>query len=90
MPEKWNENEIKTTVKEYFRLLKLEQSGKSFVKKVIYQKLHEANPRRSLKSYEFKFQNISAVLYEQKLPTKNLCKWLIHSVGPAGLEPATP
>ncbi len=68
MPESWNEIEIRSTIKEYFKLLNLEQSGKSFVKNEAYRRLYKLNPRRSLKSFEYKFQNISAVLYEFKLP----------------------
>ena len=36
-------------------------------KSAIYRELSAIHPARSAKSFEFKFQNISAILYEQKL-----------------------
>lgn len=63
----WNEKEIKATIRAYFRLLDSQLAGKNVVKKDIYEKLHIENPKRSAKSFELKFQNISAILYEEGL-----------------------
>ncbi|MDW3650947.1 MAG: MvaI/BcnI family restriction endonuclease [Bacteroidia bacterium] len=68
MPKSWNEYELRKTIQEYFLLLEKNQSGLSFNKSKVYRKLHEDIPTRSVKSIEYKFQNISAVLYEEKIP----------------------
>jgi MvaI/BcnI restriction endonuclease family protein len=64
----WTEIEICDAVKAYFALLKNQQKFELTNKAAIYRELHAAHPMRSAKSFEFKFQNISAVLYEEKLP----------------------
>ena len=64
----WVEEEIQTAVMAYFKLLDDQQNNKLANKSAIYRELSEIHPARSTKSFEFKFQNISAVLYEEKLP----------------------
>lgn len=64
----WTKAEIKDVVKAYFELLESQQNLEKINKSAIYRKLSEIHPARSPKSFEFKFQNISAVLYEEKLP----------------------
>lgn len=64
----WSDEEIQTAITAYFELLEMQQKLKSTNKSEIYRKLSAIHPARSVKSFEFKFQNISAVLYEQKLP----------------------
>ena len=44
-----------------------ERKNKSINKSAIYRELSEIHTARTTKSFEFKFQNISAVLYEEKL-----------------------
>ncbi|MDH5572332.1 MAG: hypothetical protein OEY89_11235 [Gammaproteobacteria bacterium] len=64
----WNEVEIQGAVAAYFELLDAQQKNEPTNKSAIYRKLASVYTARSPKSFEFKFQNISAVLYEEKLP----------------------
>ncbi len=64
----WNNQEIHSAVCAYFNLLKRQQKNEKVNKAAIYRMLAEKHPSRSAKAFELKFQNISAVLYEQKLP----------------------
>ena len=66
--EAWSEEEIQTAISAYFELLNAQKKLKPTNKTAIYRKLSAIHPARSTKSFEFKFQNISAVLYEEKLP----------------------
>lgn len=63
----WSEEEVKGAVEAYFKLLEIQSSGGSVNKAEIYRNLGEKFGR-SPKSFERKFQNISAILYEQHLP----------------------
>lgn len=64
----WSEVEIESAIKEYFRLLDDQQRAKPVNKAAIYRELSGRHPARSAKSFELKFQNISAILFEEKLP----------------------
>lgn len=64
----WSDTEIEAAVAAYFELLSAQLEGKATNKAAIYRKLSSMHPARTAKSFEFKFQNISAVLYEKKLP----------------------
>jgi hypothetical protein len=64
----WTETEVRAAVGEYFALLRAEQGGRQVNKAALYRRLSERFPRRPPKAFELKFQNISAVLYEQRLP----------------------
>lgn len=64
----WSENEVRAAVSAYFKLLKTEQAGGAINKAKLYRALSERFPRRVPKAFELKFQNISAILYEQRLP----------------------
>ncbi len=64
----WNEEEVRGAVSEYFGLLKSERDGRELNKADIYRRLSKKFPSRTPKAFELKFQNISAVLYEQQLP----------------------
>ena len=64
----WSEEEIQTAIRAYFELIEAQQKLKPTNKAAIYRELSSIHPARSAKSFEFKFQNISAVLYEEKLP----------------------
>ena len=68
MRNAWNEKEISATIRAYFKLLNAQLAGKTTNKSVIYKALSDAFPARSSKAFEFKFQNISAILYEENLP----------------------
>jgi hypothetical protein len=69
----WSENEVRAAVKEYFRVLEAEQKSEYINKREVYRQLSKKFPHRSQKSFELKFQNISAILYELHLP---YCKGL--------------
>lgn len=64
----WSDKEIQTAITAYFELLEMQKKLKPTNKSAIYRELSVIHPARSAKSFEFKFQNISAILYEQKLP----------------------
>jgi hypothetical protein len=64
----WSEDQIKATVKAYFELLRVQSAGKRRNKSAIYQQLSKRFPMRSPKAFELKFQNISAILYEENIP----------------------
>lgn len=63
----WSEDEVKAAIKAYFDLLALQRHGGRANKSEIYRGLGKKFSR-SPKSFERKFQNISAILYEQHLP----------------------
>ena len=64
----WSNREIEAAISAYFDLLSAQIEGKPTNKAALYRKLSSENLARTAKSFEFKFQNISAVLYEEKLP----------------------
>ena len=64
----WTTKEIQSAIIAYFKLLEAQKNNLPTNKAEIYRKLNKQHPRRSPKSFEFKFQNISAILYEEKLP----------------------
>lgn len=64
----WTENEVRAAVSEYFRLLDAERGGRQVNKAALYRSLSKRFPRRRPKAFELKFQNISAILYQQRLP----------------------
>lgn len=63
----WSEEEVRGAVGAYFALLAKQQAGERPNKAEVYRALAERFSR-SPKSFERKFQNISAVLFEQRLP----------------------
>ncbi len=65
--EPWSEKEITVAIDAYFQLMQAQQKGEPVNKTSIYRQLSAAHPGRSAKSFEYKFQNFSAVLYEEKL-----------------------
>lgn len=64
----WSEEEARAAVSAYFKLLHAEQNRTHVNKAKLYRELSERFPNRPPKAFERKFQNISAVLYEQRLP----------------------
>ena len=64
----WHEREIRAAIREYFKLLDAQLAGELSNKSAIYKKLSAEYPERSNKAFELKFQNISAILYEENLP----------------------
>lgn len=64
----WWLEEVEPTVDVYFQMMVLTKAGSPFKKSAFLKRLHEANLARSLKAYEFRFQNISAVLHDLGQP----------------------
>lgn len=64
----WNESEIRATISEYFNLLDSQEKNIVINKRALYRRLSSNFPERSPKAFELKFQNISAILYEENLP----------------------
>jgi hypothetical protein len=64
----WSEDEVRAAVTAYFKMLHAEQEGQSINKARLYRNLSKRHPDRTAKAFELKFQNISAVLYELRLP----------------------
>jgi hypothetical protein len=64
----WTEQEIRSAVAGYFELLAAQERGQAVNKTAVYRRLSASHPARGAKAFELKFQNISAILYEEKLP----------------------
>jgi len=64
----WSEVEIQAAVFAYFELINSQHKLEPVNKSAIYRSLSEKYPERTAKAFELKFQNISAVLYDEKLP----------------------
>jgi hypothetical protein len=64
MADDWTDAEIDATVREYFTMMEMVESGERFVKTHVYKALEREFPERSWKAFERKFCNISAVLDE--------------------------
>lgn len=60
--EPWSDKENDLIVSDYFEILTQELSGTRPVKVNYYRALHEKLPHRTVKSIEFKHQNITAVM----------------------------
>jgi hypothetical protein len=58
----WWLDEVERTVEAYFEMFAHHRAGRNFKKKDYLLQLHKDGPGRSYKAYEYKFQNISAVL----------------------------
>jgi len=69
--EDWTAEEVAFTVDSYFRMLELEARQAPYKKSEFNAELRSYIPRRSAKSIEYKFQNISAVLHGLGLPFIN-------------------
>lgn len=68
MAEDWTQKENTHALTTYLTMMRREGAGEKVVKAHEYRRLHEENPNRSGKAYEFKMQNISAVLALNDLP----------------------
>ena len=64
----WSEEQIKVCVSAYFDLLDAQDRGEERNKSELYRRLSAKFPQRRPKAFERKFQNISAILYEEHLP----------------------
>ncbi len=68
MGQPWSEEEVRAAIKGYFALFRAQEDGKPTNKTALYRSLSNQFPHRSAKAFELKFQNISAVLYEERYP----------------------
>ena len=68
MAEDWTQQENTHALTTYLTMMRREGAGEKVVKAHEYRRLHEENANRSAKAYEFKMQNISAVLALNDLP----------------------
>lgn len=64
----WSQEENTHALTAYLSMMRKEGAGGKVVKTHEYRRLHDENPGRSIKAYEFKMQNISAVLALNDLP----------------------
>lgn len=63
MPDDWSDDELAASVEEYRRMARLESLGERYSKKDIYRDLAKRFGRTD-KAFEYRMQNISAVLAE--------------------------
>jgi len=68
MAEDWTQQENTHALTTYLAMMRREAAGEKVVKAHECRRLHEENANRSAKAYEFKMQNISAVLALNDLP----------------------
>lgn len=66
--EPWSRDEVRAIVDTYFQMLRLEATRKRYSKSQIRTGLQERLPGRSSAAIEYKFQNVSAILDENRLP----------------------
>lgn len=64
----WTEDELTAAADAYEQMVAAEQRGERFTKKAIYQDLADRFPR-TVKAFEFRMQNISAIRRDFGLPT---------------------
>lgn len=67
----WTEAEVDSCVSAYFEMLIMERKGQEFRKIDFYRKLADEHPARTIKAFEAKCMNISAILKEQHEPFLN-------------------
>jgi hypothetical protein len=67
----WLLSEIEPTIDAYFEMMDLTRAKTPFKKSDKINELYKLNKRRTRKSYEYKFQNISAALEQLKKPWLN-------------------
>jgi 5-methylcytosine-specific restriction protein A len=58
----WDDNELADAVKMYLTMQRQLKSGQPVSKANVYRELAEQHPRRTAKAFEYRMQNISAVL----------------------------
>jgi hypothetical protein len=68
-PSDWTLRECELTVEAYFDCLEGQVKGENTNKAAVYRELSNKLNHRSAKAVEYKFQNISAILLEDGLPT---------------------
>lgn len=64
----WTDDELKIAIKAYFKMLQYQESNTPYVKAEENRALQAKLPNRTASSIEYRWQNISAVLNENKRP----------------------
>lgn len=64
----WTDAELKKSIQAYFKMLSLERSKTKYVKAEVNRLLQKQLPKRSPKSIEYRWQNISSVLNDHEIP----------------------
>lgn len=64
----WTEDEIRALVEDYFAMLRMDRSGEPYSKAEHNRALQQRLPGRSKGSIEYKYQNVSGVLYDEGFP----------------------
>jgi len=64
----WTDVELKKSIESYFKMLKFEKEKTAYVKAEINRNLQAKLPNRSRTSIEYRWQNISSVLSDKRLP----------------------
>ena len=79
MNQHWTDIELKKAIKAYFKMLKFERTKTPYVKAEINRALQKELPDRNHNSIEYRWQNISSVLADNKIqfidgfkPAKNV------------------
>jgi 5-methylcytosine-specific restriction protein A len=67
MSQLWTDAELKKAIKAYFKMLKYEKNKTAYVKAEINRAVQKEIPNRSHKSIEYRWQNISSVLDDNKI-----------------------
>jgi 5-methylcytosine-specific restriction protein A len=66
MNQLWTDAELKKAIKAYFKMLNYEKKNIPFVKAEVNRLLQKQLPGRNKKSIEYRWQNISSVLYDYR------------------------
>lgn len=64
----WTEEEIRILVEDYFSMLRMDRAGLRYSKAEHNRALQQQLPGRSKGSIEYKYQNVSGVLYDEGFP----------------------
>ncbi|UEG50059.1 hypothetical protein LK994_01040 [Ferruginibacter lapsinanis] len=79
MVDLWTDAELEKAIRAYFKMIQYEEDKTPYVKAEVNRQLQKSLPRRSHKSIEYRWQNISSVLHENGIefidgfkPAKNV------------------
>jgi 5-methylcytosine-specific restriction enzyme A len=71
MNNQWTDSELKKAILAYFEMLQYEKKKTPYVKAEVNRKLQAKIPQRNSKNIEYRWQNISSVLNDNKIPFIN-------------------
>lgn len=67
MNKTWTDAELKKSIISYFEMLNYEKKKTPYIKREVNRKLQKKLPGRTDKSIEYRWQNISSVLSDNKI-----------------------